>query len=92
MTLRTRLALVAAGVVAVVVALASATTYFVMRHELQTQLDSSLKSEALAVRANIAVNPSGGGDLREGDFGGNSVEVVDGAGHVLLQHAGPDQA
>ena len=42
MTLRTRLTLVAAGVVAVVVALACLTTYFVMRHELQSQLDLSL--------------------------------------------------
>ena len=39
MTLRTRLTLVAAGVVAFVVVLASVTTYFVMRHELQSQLD-----------------------------------------------------
>ena len=44
MTLRARLTLVAAGVVAVVVVLASATTYFVMRHELQTQVDSSLRT------------------------------------------------
>ena len=36
MTLRTRLTLVAAGVVAFVVVLASVTTYFVMRHELQS--------------------------------------------------------
>ena len=43
MTLRARLSLVAAGVVAVVVALACATTYFVMRHELQSQLDGSLR-------------------------------------------------
>ena len=42
MTLRARLTLVAAGVVAVVVALACATTYFVMRHELYSQVDSQL--------------------------------------------------
>jgi two-component system, OmpR family, sensor histidine kinase MprB len=41
-TLRARLTLVAAGVVAVVVALACATTYFVMRHELYSQVDSQL--------------------------------------------------
>jgi two-component system, OmpR family, sensor histidine kinase MprB len=45
-TLRLRLTLVAAGVVAVVVALACATTYFVMRHELYTQVDSQLTQHA----------------------------------------------
>ena len=34
MSLRARLTLVAAGVVAVVVAIAATATYFVMRHEL----------------------------------------------------------
>jgi two-component system sensor histidine kinase MprB len=45
-TLRTRLTLVAAGVVAVVVALACATTYFVMRHELYSQVDTQLTKHA----------------------------------------------
>ena len=53
-TLRARLTLVAAGVVAVVVALASATTYFVMRHELEAQLDGSLRSTAHSVQARSA--------------------------------------
>jgi two-component system sensor histidine kinase MprB len=75
-TLRTRLTLVAAGVVAVVVALACATTYFVMRHELQSQLDSSLKKEVAAVQANPTAYT-----VHE-DFGGNAVEVIDGSGHV----------
>jgi two-component system, OmpR family, sensor histidine kinase MprB len=42
MTLRLRLTLVATGVVAIVVASASLTTYFVMRHELYKEVDSSL--------------------------------------------------
>ena len=50
MTLRARLTLVAAGVVAVVVALACATTYFVMRHELEAQLDGSLRTTAHSVQ------------------------------------------
>jgi two-component system, OmpR family, sensor histidine kinase MprB len=45
-SLRLRLTLVAAVVVAVVVASASVTTYFVMRHELYSQVDSSLGSHA----------------------------------------------
>jgi two-component system, OmpR family, sensor histidine kinase MprB len=41
-TLRLRLTLVAAGVVAVVLAAASLATYFVMRHELYSQVDTAL--------------------------------------------------
>jgi two-component system, OmpR family, sensor histidine kinase MprB len=50
-SLRTRLTLVAAGVVAVVVALASATTYFVMRHQLYSQVDVQLALQARDPRA-----------------------------------------
>jgi len=75
-TLRARLTLVAAGVVAVVVALACATTYFVMRHELRSQLSPSLKKEVAAVQA----NPSAYTDPQ--DFGGNAVEIIDRDGHV----------
>ena len=46
MTLRLRLTLAAAGVVAVVVAAASLTTYFVMRHELYKQVDRTLTQDA----------------------------------------------
>ena len=52
MTLRLRLSLVAAGVVAVVVALACATTYFVMRHELYSQVDGQLAAHATDPTAN----------------------------------------
>lgn len=46
MTLRARLTLVAAGVVAVVVVLASTATYFLMRHELYSQVDTQLTDHA----------------------------------------------
>jgi two-component system sensor histidine kinase MprB len=75
-TLRTRLTLVAAGVVAFVVVLASVTTYFVMRHELQSQLDSSLRSTARTVQANL-------GHLGAEDYGGNAVVVIDHRGTVV---------
>jgi two-component system sensor histidine kinase MprB len=75
-TLRVRFALVAAGVVAVVVALASVTTYFVMRHELRSQLDDSLKKAVAAVLANP------GAYTAPADFGGNAVEVIDRFGRV----------
>ena len=77
MTLRARLTLVAAGVVAVVVALACATTYFVMRHELQSQLDGSLKNEVKAVQA----NPNAYNEPV--DFGGNAARIIASDGSVL---------
>jgi two-component system, OmpR family, sensor histidine kinase MprB len=76
-TLRARLTLVAVGVVAVVVTLASLTTYFVMRHELQTQLDGSLRSTAHTVQTEGRI---GGGP---GDYGGNLVEIVDVEGNIV---------
>jgi two-component system, OmpR family, sensor histidine kinase MprB len=80
-TLRARLTLVAAGVVAVVVALASVTTYFVMRHELEAQLDGSLRSTAHAVQAS--------GRIRgPGDYGGNLAEVVDPEGNYVAASPG----
>ncbi len=69
MSLRTRLTLVAAGVVALVVAIAAATTYFVMRHELYSQVDSSLRKDAGAVDPNNLAAPGG--------FPGNVVEIFD---------------
>jgi two-component system sensor histidine kinase MprB len=69
-TLRARLTFVAAGVVAIVVALACATTYFVMRHELQAQLDGSLKHEAQVVQQDPSVFQA------PEDFGGNAARII----------------
>ncbi|HEX5174183.1 MAG TPA: HAMP domain-containing sensor histidine kinase [Gaiellaceae bacterium] len=77
MTLRARLTLVAAGVVAVVVALACATTYFVMRHELQSQVNSSLSGTARGIAFLIK---NGNGLPGTADLGGNFVEVIDARG------------
>jgi two-component system sensor histidine kinase MprB len=77
-SLRARFALVSGGVVAVVVALACVTTYFVMRHELRTQVDSSLKKAVAAVLANPRAY------TKPADFGGNAVEVMDRFGHPLV--------
>jgi two-component system, OmpR family, sensor histidine kinase MprB len=76
-TLRARLTLVAVGVVAFVVVLASATTYFVMRHELQDQVDGSLRTTAHSVQFEQHLNPG------PGDYGGNLVEVVDADGRIV---------
>ena len=67
MSLRLRLTLVAAVVVAIVVAAASVTTYFVMRHELFSQVDTELAQHAQDPRA-VFRGPS--------QFGGDYVTLV----------------
>ena len=68
MTLRARLALVCA------------TTYFVMRHELRSQLDNSLKNAVAATQVAVQADPSAYTGVQ--DFGGNLVEVIDREGNV----------
>ena len=79
MSLRVRLTLVAASVVAIVVAAASMTTYFVMRHELYSQVDSTISDHA----GHIQQDP--GFALRGfGPFNGDATTIVSTKG----QHAG----
>jgi two-component system, OmpR family, sensor histidine kinase MprB len=80
MSLRLRLTLVATSVVAIVVAAASVTTYFVMRHELYSQVDGTISEHA----GNIQHNPDFA--LRGFNaFVGDYTTVVSSGG----QHAGP---
>jgi two-component system sensor histidine kinase MprB len=58
MSLRGRLTLVAAGTVAVVVVLASTATYFLMRHQLYSQVDGDLTQHALNPDASYEGGPS----------------------------------
>jgi two-component system sensor histidine kinase MprB len=67
MSLRLRLTLVAAIVVAIVVAAASMTTYFVMRHELYSQVDSTLSQHAGRIQQDPRFAFSGFGPFA-GDF------------------------
>jgi len=67
MSLRLRLTLVAAVVVAFVVAAASVTTYFVMHHELYSQVDNELAQHAQDPRE-VFRGPS--------QFGGDYVTLV----------------
>ena len=60
MSLKLRLTLVAAIVVAVVVAAASLTTYFVMKHELYSQVDSTLAAHAQDPRTVFRFSPFSG--------------------------------
>ncbi|HEY4411390.1 MAG TPA: HAMP domain-containing protein, partial [Gaiellaceae bacterium] len=71
MSLRLRLTLVAAVVVAIVVAAASMTTYFVMRHELYSQVDSELAQHAQDPRE-VFHGPS--------PFGGDYVSLINPTG------------
>jgi two-component system sensor histidine kinase MprB len=78
MTLRLRLALVAAGVVAVVLASASAVVYFSMRHGLRAQVDSDLTTHAYAIQQ----RPEGA--FRGfGDFSNDAVEIIAANGHIV---------
>jgi len=77
MSLRSRLTLVAAGVVAVVVALACATTYFVMRHELYAQVDTQLDQHANDRTTSFS-------DLSP--YSGDSVAVIEPDGNVENPH------
>jgi len=77
MSLRLRLTLVATAVVAVVVAAASVTTYFVMRHELYSQVDHTIEQHA----SHLQQDP--GDVLRSlGPFGSDYVTVVDPGGEI----------
>ncbi len=73
MSLRLRLTLVAATVVAIVVASASVTTYFVMRHELYSQVDKELAQHAQDPRE-VFRGPS--------PFGGDYVTLVSPSGRI----------
>jgi two-component system, OmpR family, sensor histidine kinase MprB len=73
MSLRLRLTLVAAVVVALVVSAASATTYFVMHHELYSQVDNELAQHAQDPRE-VFRGPS--------QFGGDYVTLVAPTGQV----------
>jgi len=63
MSLRVRLTLVAASVVTIVVAAASVTTYFVMRHELYSQVDAELTRHAQDPREAFQPPSPYGGDV-----------------------------
>jgi two-component system sensor histidine kinase MprB len=77
MSLRLRLTLVAASVVAIVVAAASMTTYFVMRHELYSQVDSTISDHA----GRIQQDPSFA--LRGfGPFNGDATTIVNTTGQA----------
>jgi two-component system, OmpR family, sensor histidine kinase MprB len=80
MSLRVRLTLVAASVVAIVVGAASMTTYFVMRHELYSQVDSTISDHA----GRIQQDP--GFALRGfGPFNGDATTIVNTAGQAAGQ-------
>ena len=85
MSLRGRLTLVAAGVVAVVVALASTATYFLMEHELYAQVDAQLAIHAEDSNAVF-------GELSP--YAGDLVAVIAPDGSVRNEHNLPlhDQA
>jgi two-component system sensor histidine kinase MprB len=83
-TLRLRLTLVAAAVVAIVVAAASITVYFLVRHDLRAQLDASLKTHAALIQSSPreAYRPS---------ITGDTVQIVDDEGDPIPAYPGGPQ-
>jgi two-component system, OmpR family, sensor histidine kinase MprB len=74
-TLRSRLTLVAAAVVAVVVAAASLTVYLVVRHDLRGQVDQAIRRHAVLIQQ----DPHNASVGRQ-QLAGNAVEVIDARG------------
>ena len=60
MSFRTRIALAGAAAVAVAVAAASAITYVVVRGELRSEIDDSLRARAVSTRLRIVQDPRSG--------------------------------
>jgi two-component system, OmpR family, sensor histidine kinase MprB len=88
-TLRLRLTLVAAVVVAVVVAVASLLVYFIMRHDLRTQVDDTLKTHAALIQRHPEdALPRGPGGF--GQFIGDYVQVLFQNGNVQNQSGTTD--
>jgi two-component system sensor histidine kinase MprB len=83
-SLRLRLTLVAALVVAAVVAIASMLVYFIMRHELRQQVDTSLKAHAALIQRDphSAYRP---------DVSADSVQLVDNTGTPVAPYPGGPQ-
>ena len=79
MTLRFRLALVAAGVVAVVVAACSCTVYFLVRHDLRTQVDKGIKQAAAVIQRDTRTAFQSDALQLSGDV----VQVIDGTGSPM---------
>jgi two-component system sensor histidine kinase MprB len=90
MSFRARLALVAAAAVAVAVVAASATVYFVVRHELYAPIDNQLKSSAERMLSDRNMDPdhlSRAFFFPQPELGGAGgyPQIVQANGNVFLQ-------
>jgi two-component system, OmpR family, sensor histidine kinase MprB len=86
MSFRTRIALVAAGAVALAVLVASAVIYVVVRDQLRSQFDSTLRNQAYEIAGIAHVEPGTSYlDLEPNPFGfpGGHVQAVTVTGTVL---------
>ncbi|HEY4346169.1 MAG TPA: HAMP domain-containing sensor histidine kinase [Gaiellaceae bacterium] len=85
MTFRARLVYGAAAAVAVAILLASVLVYFIVRDELRSQIDSSLKSQAVQIPRlnyglNVSIGPKAYVALIAADPFGGQFQFVDSAG------------
>ena len=86
MSLRLRLTLVAAAVVAIVVATASLTVYLLVRQDLRTQLDNGLKRHAFVIQRNSDPH-----DAYNLSVINDAVQLVDGTGSPIPAYPGGPQ-
>jgi len=85
-SLRLRLTLVAAAVVAIVVAAASLTVYLLVRQDLRTQLDTGLKAHAGAIQRDPSPH-----DAYNRLVLGDAVQLIDGSGSPVPAFPGGPQ-
>jgi two-component system sensor histidine kinase MprB len=85
-SLRLRLTLVAAAVVAIVVAAASLTVYLLVRQDLRTQLDNGLKTHAAAIQRDPSPH-----DAYNRLVLGDAVQLIDGSGSPVPVFPGGPQ-
>jgi len=78
-TLRLRLTLVATAVVAVVVAAASLTVYFLVRHQLRSDVDRTIRNHAALIQR----NPQDAFQRNLSVLAGDPVQLVEAGGQVV---------
>ena len=92
MTLRLRLTLVAALVVAAVVAIASIVVYVIMRHDLRKQVDQALVAHTFVIQHEHADDIFRGPPGSFGQFIGDYVQVVFSNGKTVENQQGTSDA
>ena len=95
MSFRARLALGSAAAVAVAIVVASIAVYFIVRSELRSEIDNSLRSQAVQIpklpggRLTIRVAPHEYAIYIQADPFGGQFQYVDANGNTCLLYTSP---